>query len=128
MNRSLYFEAELHGFRYSLINKESHAFLREDFKDFELSEYLINYQGNELGFGLEILRKALALDQTKRYISARDMQEDLMIWQKMEYSSPSVLKLAMAKNRENYYKSLFQKSGGTYCENSKTNSEDTLRI
>ena len=94
---------------YSLINKETRKFLKSFNSPFELCEYIANYTSDELGYGLWILKKALAFDPEKRYESALNMQEDLMLWQKKEYLHPSVLNLALARSREIYYKEIFHK-------------------
>lgn len=94
---------------YSLINKETRKFLKSYNSSFELCEYIANYTGDELGYGLEILKKALAFDPEKRYRSALNMQEDLMIWQKKEFLHPSVLNLALARSRKTYYKEIIHK-------------------
>ena len=94
---------------YSLSNTETRKFLKPYNSPFELCEYIANYTSDELGYGLGILKKALAFDPEKRYKSALNMQEDLMIWQKKEYLNPSVLNLALARSREIYYKEYFHK-------------------
>lgn len=98
---------------YSLLNEETRKFLKSMDSGFELCEYIANYTGDELGNGLDILKKALAFDPRKRYGTAKRMQEDLMLWQKKEFLEPSALNLALARNRENYYKGIFHGRGNS---------------
>lgn len=94
---------------YSLVNKETCKFLKMQDTPVDLCVYIAKYTGNELGYGLGILKKALDFDPEKRYESALNIKTELMIWQKKELLHPSALNLALARNRKNYYKETFHK-------------------
>jgi len=94
---------------YCLRNEETRKYVKGHISGRALVDYINHYSGEEFGYGLEILKKALAFNPKKRYESVLKMKEDLMIWQKKEYLNPSELNRALARSKESYYKENFHK-------------------
>ena len=85
---------------HSLRNEVTKVFLDSINSGSVLSEYISDFSGEELGYGLTVLRKSLALNPEERYKSAMKMKNDLMLWQEKECIHPSVLSEAMKRSKE----------------------------
>lgn len=79
-------------------------FLCEKSSGLDLAQYIEEYSDDALGYGLYVLKKALAMNPEDRYVSIKKLQEDILIWQKEECLHPSRINLALAGSRDQFYK------------------------
>lgn len=66
---------------------------------------LISFFGDQLvsmGYGMNVLNKALDLNPQNRYATFSDMKDDILLWRKEELINPSELNIFLRKRKKKY--------------------------